>query len=204
MLELPSTVGALAFAPEGLRLGIAHYNGVSLWFPKAESAPEVLGWKGSHLGVTFSPDGRFLVSAMQEPALHGWRLSDGRSMRMSGYAARVRSLDWTAGGKWLATSGAAQLVLWPFAGKDGPLGKEPRMAGPAQSQLEVVACHPGLEVVALGYADGRVLLVRGEDGAEVLARKPAGAPVTALAWDRAGDALAFGTEDGEAARIPLA
>src|SRR5947199_8057274 len=31
--EVPSTVGGLAFAPKGLRLAIAHYNGVSLWFP---------------------------------------------------------------------------------------------------------------------------------------------------------------------------
>ncbi len=203
MLELPSTVGAIAFARKGLRVGIAHYNGVSLWFPRAASAPEVLGWKGSHLGVTFSPDGRFLVSSMQEPSLHGWRLSDARSMRMSGYAARVRSFAWTASGKWLATSGANQLVLWPFAGKDGPMGKEPRMLAPADSQVEVVACHPKQEVVAVGYANGIVLMVRVEDGAEVLAKRAGNAPVTALAWAAAGDTLAFGTEDGEAGIIPL-
>jgi len=203
MLELPSTVGAIAFARKGLRVGIAHYNGVSLWFPRAASAPEVLGWKGSHLGVTFSPDGRFLVSSMQEPSLHGWRLSDTRSMRMSGYAARVRSFAWTASGKWLATSGANQLVLWPFAGKDGPMSKEPRMLAPADSQVEVVACHPKQEVVAVGYANGIVLLVRVEDGAEVLAKPAGNAPVTALGWAAAGDTLAFGAENGEAGIIPL-
>jgi WD40 repeat protein len=203
MLELPSTVGAMAFAPKGLRVGIAHYNGVTLWFPNAQSAPEALGWKGSHLGVTFSPDGRFLVSSMQEPMLHGWRLSDGKSMRMAGYGARVRSLAWTASGKWLATSGSTQLILWPFAGKEGPMGKEPRMLAPTESQVEVVACHPGQEVVAVGYANGLVLLVRVEDGAEVLAKKPGNAPVTALAWDASGETLAFGTEDGEAGIVRL-
>ncbi len=35
-----------------------------------------------------------------------------------------------------------------------------------------VACHPKQEVVAVGYADGTVLLVRIEDGAEVLGKKP--------------------------------
>src|SRR6201987_5065896 len=30
--EVPSTVGGLAFAPKGLRLAIAHYNGGTLWF----------------------------------------------------------------------------------------------------------------------------------------------------------------------------
>jgi hypothetical protein len=38
----------LAFAPKGVRLAVAHYNGVSLWFPNAQAAPEMLEWKGSH------------------------------------------------------------------------------------------------------------------------------------------------------------
>ena len=151
-----------------------------------------------------SPDGRFVVTSMQEPTLHGWRLADRKDMRMSGYGARVRSLDWTVGGKWLATSGSTQLILWPFQGKDGPMGKTPRILAPAEAQVEVVACHPKQEVVAVGYADGLVLLVRVEDGAEVLARKPGGAPITALAWSAAGNMLAFGAEDGEAGVVDLA
>jgi WD40 repeat protein len=57
--------------------------------------------------------------------------------------------------------------------------------------------------VAVGYADGLVLLVRVEDGAEVLARKGTGAPVTALAWSAAGNLFAVGTEDGEAGVVDL-
>jgi WD40 repeat protein len=203
-LEAPSTVGGLAFAPKGLRLAIAHYHGVTLWFPNAaEAPPERLEWKGSHIDVTFSPDGRYLVTAMQEPTLHGWRLVDGKHMRMSGYAAKVRSMAWTFDGKALATSGSPQLIVWPFAGKDGPMGKQPRMLAPAEHRVCVVACHPAKEVTAVGYEDGLVLLVRMSDGAEVLARRPGGAPVSALAWDAAGVALAFGTEDGEAGVINL-
>jgi WD40 repeat protein len=202
-LAVPSTAGGLAFAPKGLRLAVAHYNGVTLWFVNAQSEPDILQWKGSHLGARMSPDGRFLIASMQEPALHGWRLADRKDMRMSGYSARVRSFEFTAGGKWLATSGSDQLILWPFQGKDGPMGKTPRILAPAQPPVEVVACHPKQEVVAAGYADGLVLLVRIEDGAEVLARKGAGAPITALAWSASGAALAFGAEDGQAGVIDL-
>jgi len=203
-LEAPSTVGGLAFAPKGLRLAIAHYHGVTLWFPNAVgAAPERLEWKGSHLDVAFSPDGRFLVTAMQEPTLHAWRLADGNDMRMSGYAAKVRSMSWTADGKELATSGANQLVMWPFHGKDGPLGKQPRVLAPAEHRICTVACHPRQEVTAVGYEDGMALLVRMADGAEILARRPGGSPVSALAWNPAGSALAFGTEDGEAGIITL-
>jgi len=203
-IEVPSTVGGLAFAPKGVRIAVAHYNGVTMWFPNAQAAPELLEWKGSHHHVAFSPNGQFLVTAMQEPALHGWRVVDGKHMRMSGYSARVRSFAWTAGGKWLATSGSEQLVLWPFAGKDGPMGKQPKMAAAFAVRVTAVACHPKQEVVAVGYADGTVLLVRVEDGAEVLGKKPGEGAVSALAWDAAGTLLAFGTEAGEAGVIDLA
>src|SRR5215469_4239700 len=184
--EVPSSVGGLAFAPKGFRLAIAHYNGALLWFPNAQAAPERLEWKGSHLGVTFSPDGRFLVTAMQEPTLHGWRIVDTRHMRMAGYAAKVRALSWSAGGKWLASSGSDQLVLWPFAGKDGPMGKEPRLLAPTDRRVVAVACHPVQDVVAVGYENGLVLLVRIDDGAEIPVNKPGGAAASALAWNATG------------------
>jgi hypothetical protein len=204
VFEAPSTVGALAFSPKGFRLAIAHYNGATLWFPNAAQAePETLVWNGSHLSATFSPDGRFLVTAMQEPTLHGWRLADHKDMRMQGYAARVRCLDWTADGKWLASSGATQLILWPFQSKTGPMGKTPQILAPGEAQVEMVACHPKQDVIAVGYADGLILIVRRPDGAEILARKPAGAPVTALSWSRDGQLLAFGTEDGDAGIVDL-
>jgi WD40 repeat protein len=203
--EAPSTVGGLAFLPKGFRLAIAHYNGATLWFPNAAGAtPEKLEWKGSHLGATVSPDGRFLVTTMQEPMLHGWRLVDRQHMRMSGYAARVTSLGWTTGGRWLATSGANQIILWPFATKDGPMGKQPRLLAPAEQKVEVVACHPRQDIIAAGYGDGMVLIVRVEDGAEILAKRPGETPVTALAWSADGTLLAFGTESGEAGVINLA
>jgi WD40 repeat protein len=202
-LDVVSTVGGLAFAPKGFRLAIAHYNGASLWFPKAEAAPEVLEWKGSHLGVLFSADGKFVVTTMQEPMLHGWRLPERNHMRMSGYSARVRSLSFTADGEWLATSGSEQLILWPFQSKTGPMGKQPQMLAPTGVRVTAVACHPKQGAVAVGYADGLVLLVRIADAAEILAKRPGGAPVSALAWDATGATLAFGSEDGEAGLLPV-
>ena len=98
-LDVPSTVGGLAFAPKGLRLAVSHYNGVTLWFPIMAATPEFLPWAGSHLAVTFSPDNKFLVTAMHEAALHGWRLADNRHMRMTGYPGRVKSMSLCVGGQ---------------------------------------------------------------------------------------------------------
>jgi WD40 repeat protein len=201
--DTPSTVGGLAFAPKGLRLAIAHYNGVSLWFPNMAASPEFLEWAGSHLAVTFSPDNKFLVTAMHEPALHGWRLADSRHMRMTGYPGRVRSMSWSAGGKALATSGADTVILWPFGSKDGPMGKEPAMLAPLQARVSAVACHPKQDILAAGYSDGTILMVRIADGAEILVRRNGGAQVAGLAWNAKGTQLAFAAEDGEAGLLEL-
>jgi WD40 repeat protein len=206
-LEVASTVGGLAFFPKGLRLAVAHYNGATLWFPNAPQAnPEKLEWKGSHLSVVVSPDGRFLITSMQDPMLHGWRVADRQHMRMSGYAARVTSLGFTASGRWLATSGAPQLVVWPFQSKDGPMGKPPRLLGSeatAQRKVEIIACNPHHEIVAAGYGDGTVRVVRIEDGAEILVRDPGPAAVSAMAWSADGALLGWGTEAGEAGIVDL-
>ena len=202
--EAPSTVAGLAFFPKGYRLAVAHYNGATLWFPNAAGAkPETLEWKGSHLGVTVSPDGKFLVTTMQESMLHGWRIADAKHMRMSGYSARVRSLSWSAGGEFLATSGSEQLILWPFDGKEGPMGRQPQMLAASPSRVAVVACHPRQPVVAVGYADGVVRLVRIDDGAVILARAADEQQVSALRWNANGRLLAFGTEAGDAGVLAL-
>lgn len=201
--DAPSTVGGLAFAPKGLRLAIAHYNGVTLWFPNMAAKPEFLEWAGSHLGVVFSPDNKFLVTAMHEPALHGWRLADNRHMRMSGYPGRVRSMSWSAGGKGLATSGADTVIIWPFTSKDGPMGKEPAMLAPLQARVSAVACHPKQDIMAAGYSDGTVLMIRLEDGAEILVRRNEGVAVAALAWNAKGTLLAFADEEGDGGLLEL-
>ena len=85
VLMHPSSVGGVCFDAKGKRMAASHYNGSSLWFVGAkEDKPRVLEWKGSHAAIAVSPDGTHVVTAMQENALHGWRLADGQHMRMSG------------------------------------------------------------------------------------------------------------------------
>ena len=201
----PNTVRGLAFAPKGYRLALAYYGGAALWFPNTASPPDPFDWKGSHLDVTFSPDGRFLVTSMQENALHGWRIADKAHMRMSGYPAKVRSLAWSPDGSWLATSGADSCVVWPFEDKDGPMNKQPREVAARKAKVSRVAFNPTALLLALGFDDGWILLVRLNDGSELLVRRPDDdrTPVTALTWSADGVRLLFGTEGGEAGLLTL-
>jgi WD40 repeat protein len=199
----PTTVRGLAFLPKGYRLALAHYNGASLWFPNAAAEPTMLEWKGSHLDVTASPDGRFVVTSMQENALHGWRVTDARNMRMTGYPGKTRALSWSHDGHWLATSGADACIVWPFKDKDGPMGKAPRECGVRSARVVKVAFHPRALVVAIGYSDGMALLCRLVDAAEILVRAPGGGAVSALGWDATGARLLIGLDSGEAGLLTL-
>jgi WD40 repeat protein len=201
----PSSVRGLAFMPKGYRVAIAHYAGATLWFPNAAAPPERFNWKGSHLSITVSPDGRFLVTAMQENALHAWGVADKKDMRMSGYPAKTRSLSWSFDGHWLATSGADAAIIWPFKDKEGPINKAPLECGVRGAKVTCVAFHPKSLIVAQGYEDGLLLLCRIPDGAEVLVRAApeGGGAIGALAWDHAGGRLLFGAADGTAGLVDM-
>jgi WD40 repeat protein len=200
----PRSVEGLGFAPKGLRFGVARYNGATLHFPATDGKPTELEWAGAHTGLTFSPDGNFLVTTMQENALHGWKLADGKHMRMSGYPAKVKSLSWSAKGKWLASSGAPAAIVWPFQAKDGPMGKAPLELGTrANIMVTCVACHPSDDVAAIGYDDGMVLAVRFADAKEVLLRRPGKGAITALMWDRSERRIVFGSAAGDCGVIDI-
>lgn len=201
----PSSVGGLALDAKGRRLAVSHYNGVTLRYVLMPDDKGVsLNWAGSHLAVTMSPEADYVVTAMQENDLHGWRLPEKLDLRMSGYAAKPRSLSWDKRGRWLATSGADCAVIWPFVGKQGPQGKEPlQLARRPNILVTCVAFHPSEEIVAIGYADGVAVAVRLSDQTGLPLDEPGEGPVAALAWSHDGMQIAIGDEAGRGAIVDL-
>ncbi len=197
------SVAGLAFDPKGRRLAAATYGGVALWYARiADQKPVMLKWAGSHVGVAFSPDGKFLISAMQENALHGWRLNDAKDMRMGGYPAKIKSIAFLEGGLWLATSGANGVVLWPFQGANGPMGKQANEIGFDESALVArLAAQPGRAILCAGLDDGRVWVCDLKSQRLETLKAEKGPPITALAL--AGEKLAWGDEEGGAGVFDL-
>jgi WD40 repeat protein len=200
----PSTVGGVALDAKGRRLAASHYNGVTVRLAlAADDKGTELKWAGSHLALTMAPDADYVISAMQENVLHGWRLPDKLDLQMTGYPSKTRSFSWNKNGRWLATSGADRAVIWPFVGKMGPQGKEPLMLGEREPLVTAVAFHPSEDILALGYADGAAFAVRLSDQGAVELDEPGEGPVSALAWSADGKILALGDEAGRGALISM-
>jgi len=194
------SVADVAFDPKGRRLAVATYGGVWLWYARiADQKPATLKWAGSHVGVCWSPDGKFLMSAMQENQLHGWRVADEKNLRMGGYPAKVKSMMFFSKGQLMATSGANGAVCWPFTGATGPMGKQAAEIGYDDAALTSrIAAAPDKSWLAAGLDDGRVWAaeVSGERMVPLKAEK--GAAISALAMSPDAKRVAWGDEDGNA------
>jgi len=199
------SIADIAFDPKGRRIAAATYGGVALWYARiAEQRPAMLKWAGSHIALAWSPDGRFLMSSMQENQLHGWRVSDEKNMRMGGYPGKVKSLAFLSKGQLMATSGASGVVVWPFSGATGPMGKSAAEIGFEQDAmvLRVAATAQGGRVAA-GLEDGRVWAAELASGRIDTLKAEKGPPITALAMSPDGR-VAWGDEEGAAgiAEVP--
>lgn len=196
----PSTIAGLALSPIGPRLAVSHYGGVTILpLDNPKNPPRNLAWKGSHLGLTYSPDGKWLISAMQEQAIHLWRLSDSLDLQMRGYPSKITQFSWDNTGTILGTNGGGGVPLWNFATDKGPAGTQARVLADSQSQTTLVtsmAMHPKGPFCAIGYSDGLTLLTQTEEDRAILLHEPANQPTTHLAWSATGLFLAAASASG--------
>lgn len=206
VLEHASTVGGLTFDAKGKRLAVAYYGGVTIWEHGGRRwKSSKLVWKGSHGNVSFSPDGKFLVTAMQENALHGWRLRDKGNMAMPGYPSKIRSFVWVGGTPHLATSGADEAICWPFDGKKGPMGRKPVcVAYGGEQTATCVQALPGEEAVFVGFRDGAVLMAEIDETKDAFVlRGSTDAEVTAIAVTPSRSHVLVGDAKGHVLWAPL-
>ena len=194
------TVAAVAFDPKGRRIACATSGGAALWYARIEQQkPTMLKWGGSHTHVAWSPDGAFVLTAMQDNQLHGWRLKDAKDLRMGGYPSKVRSLAFLSNGQLMATSGAQGAVLWPFVGANGPMGREATEIGyDENAMVNLVAAQAKGPRLAAGLTDGRVWVADPSAQGLDFVKADRGPPIVALALSSDGRRVAWADEDGRA------
>ena len=190
-------MAGLDFSKDGSRIACAHYGGVTVWsIGQVTLPPRKFAWRGSHVALKWSTDGKFIATGTQENDIHVWRMAQATDMRMQGYPAKVKSLSWTADARFLYTSAQPVFTAWSFSGK-GPEGKPPLQFGEEGAGLiSVVAAHPAAEFVAGGYDSGELQLGDIRTKRSVVLKMADGSAITGLAWSPDGYKLAVGNDAG--------
>jgi WD40 repeat protein len=192
--KTPGTVSCVAVDNTGNRIAASHYNGVTIFNLETGASDLTLDWKGSHIGVSWSPNGRFLVTATQEKELHIWDLVTMQDFRMGGYPRKIHQMSWTADSEIMGCSGADVITAWSFADA-GPGRRPPVEIGFVfGGNVTAVAAHPSRSLFAGGFSSGNVLVGATRKGEAIVARGHTGTPVTTLAWSP--DGKRFAAADG--------
>ena len=196
-------ITALAFSPDGAVLAGAHAAGVCLWRLDGTAAPRELSFAGDPVGVAWSPDGQWLACPLAEEGFHLLQPADGSGGAVLGYPTPMRSLAWSVPANAIVTAGAYRAAAWSMAHpplEDATVGAL-QTGRPGLVVVERVAAHPSRDLIAVGYANGQVGVMRLGQRDELLVRQDGGGAVTALAWSGDGEHLALGTADGLAAVV---
>jgi hypothetical protein len=126
-------------------------------------------------------------------------------MRMSGYPAKVKSMDWVGKLPHLASSGAQEAICWPFDGANGPMGQRPLTLCHDGDALATAVCGlPGHDAVLTGFENGVVLYSELDMGFDPrVIKRRSGAAITHLVVTPDTGWMLAAAEDGLVLWAPL-
>jgi WD40 repeat protein len=193
-----STICDIAWNPKRPReIACVCDGGARMWRLGVAKPFGHFDWGGASLIVSWSPNGRWVVTGDQTPSVHLFDTGRQHPLHIQGFDTKVKALAWEGNGEWLATGGGSSITVWPCAGKKGPEGVKPIQLFGHLKDAQALDFIPGQPVLVSGGRDGMVLLWmphRSTDPALIAQRT---GEITTLRWSLDGRALAFGTADGE-------
>lgn len=190
----PKTITALAWQPAGGCVAVACFGGVCLWDADDFVAQKELPYGNSIHALTWSPDGKWLVSGNQDTSVHLWIPEEDQELHMSGYESKVQHLGFDRTSRWLATSGGSEGCVWDCSGA-GPEGRDPVML-PHGVPVGPMAFQHTHGLLATSDAQGNVVLWSPERPQPLRARVQAPHAATKLCWSPDDRYLAIGTPPG--------
>lgn len=189
---------SLKFSPDGRYLaGLSEDSLVIMALDGGVSVQRVVTLPSRSTGLSWNRQADRIACGLEIGGLSIVDVSLGRTDTILDFPAPVRGLAWGIGGQ-LVASGAYRIAAW---GTKTEVASQALLTGHTGLILvEAVAAHPTRDLVAAGYADGRIVVAR-LGGRDELFVRPFGGKVTALAWSADGRHLAVGDAEGQAALL---
>ncbi|HEY3808789.1 MAG TPA: hypothetical protein VGL50_02530 [Steroidobacteraceae bacterium] len=152
-------IAALAWRPKSPELAAAGNGGMRLHRFEPQPSVREHPLRGACLTARWNPDGRILAAGMQDGSVHLWFAAAGGESQLQGYGSKVIAAEWSASGRYLATSADVAVIVWDFSGK-GPEGTRPLELRSHSERVDQLSFRPGGSWLITTALDRRLLLWR--------------------------------------------
>jgi len=194
-LGLGSTVTAVAWSPNGLRVGATVYGGIRWFEPGVGEEVRSFDWKGSMLSLAVAPTGKWVAAGTQEGTVRVYRLWSADDLEMTGYPGKVTVLGWTPDGSRLSVADTEGVTTWNFKGR-GPAGTRPDSLSGHDGRVTALQWSPDRRLIVTGCTDQLVRVYSGSKRAKPDEVFDVGSEISTLAWSPNGSSIAVGAADG--------
>ncbi|MEJ0036318.1 MAG: WD40 repeat domain-containing protein [Gammaproteobacteria bacterium] len=193
---LAGTIAAIAWDKPGRDLAAASTGAVTVHrIEPPRFTARNYAWSAACLTAAFSPNGKVLASGMQDGTVHFWWLTTGKDSQMRGYPTKVTLTEWSANGRYLATSAGSEIVVWDFSGK-GPEGSAPLELSGHTDRITHLAFQPDGPWLVSAGRDWRLTLWQPGKEKQAVDAHLTGGEITAVRWSPDGKRVAVGEAKG--------
>ncbi|NEO83305.1 MAG: CHAT domain-containing protein [Spirulina sp. SIO3F2] len=180
----------VTWSPDGQTLAIAGGRTVQLWDAQGRRRARLAGHEQTVHALSFSPDGKALLTAGKEGVVRRWTLGGRLLNRWEAHGERILSVRFSTDGQQVATTSTDKTVkLWT---PDGQLLKT--LAGHNAAAFQV-AFHPDAPFLATVSADTSIRIWHLTGLQHLRLRHTS--PVTAVRFHPHTPQLVTGTESGD-------
>ena len=154
------------------------------------------------VSLAWSSDSKWVVAGTQELAIQVWPypFETGQELAMSGYAAKVRELAWHHSGRYLATGGGNEAMVWDCGGK-GPAGSSPRILEGHTGRITALAYQNKGHVLASGGLDSSLFFWNAGKSSTAIRQIRLNSAVTTLAASPNDQWILAGCHNGDLALV---
>jgi WD40 repeat protein len=142
--------------------------------------------------VTFSPDGRYVLSGNSDGVIEVWEASTGRELRIIyGHEGEIYSVSWSPDGRYFASGGKDKTVkVW-----DVTTGEEVFKLTGHTGYVKAVSFSPDSHYLLSGNTDKSIRIWDVRSGQEIRKITGHGSTVSSVSYDKTGDYIISGSWD---------